>query len=118
MEILETASAGANNAQLTAFLEELEVKMPTEILALSASCDEVGVSMNIETTSMEAVALTLSQLRTFESIDSLSISAISEDTDDLGFVRVSFSLSCFYKPVPVPVEPGTTEVISEEGDFA
>ncbi len=96
LQALEDLSSNANNAALLAFLEELEVKMPQSVLFLSASCDEVGVSINAQTTSVEAVALAISQLRTFESIGDIAVSTISESSDEFGFTTVSFSLSCYY----------------------
>ncbi len=94
--MLEQQSAGAPNASLRAFFEELEQKMPQSVLALSATCDSVGVIMNIQAASMEAVAVTLAQLRSFESIQDLSIGTVAEATDELGLQSVTVSVSCYY----------------------
>ncbi len=84
------------NAELRAFLEELEAKMPTNIVVLSATCDSFGVTINVETSTMEEAAVTMSQLRTFESIVEISTSGVSQSQTDEGLGTVSFSIVCSY----------------------
>ncbi len=95
-EALEQQSVNYN-AGLKAFLEELEQKMPSRLLLLSASCDEFGVTLNITTSTMEDAAMTLSQLRSFETIKHLSIGGVSEDAGDGGVPVVTFSVVCAYE---------------------
>ncbi len=104
-----------NNAQIRAFLEELEEKMPTNLTVLSANCDNFGVTMNVQTASFEEAAKTIQQLRTFESITQISISSITEVENDGGTTSASFSLVCSYEPVveEVPEQSGEEFV---EGD--
>jgi type IV pilus assembly protein PilN len=87
------------NSKLTAFLSELEMKMPSSILVLSATCDEEGVTMNITVPSFSEAAVVLSQLRTFDSIAVIRISGVTEAKDDSGATTASFSVACGY-PVP------------------
>ncbi|MDD3347407.1 pilus assembly protein PilM [Oscillibacter sp.] len=93
--------ADSPNAQLEAFLTELERKMPSSLLLLSASCSAEGVTMNITTPGMEEAAVVISQLRSFESIVSMTVSTITEAVDDTGFTTASFSVSCGYEAAPV-----------------
>ncbi len=95
-ELLEEQAVGYN-AGLRDFLEELEQKMPSRLLLLSASCDEFGVTLNITTSTMEDAAMTLSQLRSFETIKHLSIGGVSEDAGDGGVPIVTFSVVCAYE---------------------
>ncbi len=101
-----------NNSALHAFLLELERKMPSNLMLLSASCDNSGVSLNIQVETMDDAAVVISQLRTFESLVNISISGISESTDNLSIPITTFSVSATYPvPEPIVVEPveGTTE---------
>lgn len=84
------------NAQLTAFFDELEIKMPSSILILSATCDAQGVSMNITVPGLEEAANVISQLRSFESIQSILVGTITETPNDAGVRTASFSLSAAY----------------------
>ena len=84
------------NDDLAAFINELEVKMPSNILLLSAVCTRDGVNMNINVPSYKEVAVVLVQLRTFESIKDIIISDVTETQDETGGTYVSFSVGCFY----------------------
>lgn len=84
------------NAELVAFLEELEAKMPSEISVLSATCNDSSVSMNVTVSNLEQAGATISQLRSFQTIQDITVSNISESTDNSGATRVSFSISCTY----------------------
>lgn len=84
------------NSRLTAFLSELERKMPSSILVLSATCDAQGVTMNITTPGLEEADVVVSQLRSFESITQMDVGTITESTDETGVETASFSVSCGY----------------------
>ena len=86
-----------HNAYLVDFMEELERKMPSSLLLMSAVCDEQGVSLNIVTPGMEEADVVIKQLRSFESIDKMVISTITESTDEGGISSATFSVSCGYK---------------------
>ncbi len=112
-----------NNAALRAFLEELEAKMPSNLLLLSASCDNFGVAMNIEVGTMEDSAVVLSQMRTFSSIEQIGVSSITESVNDLGEPIVAFSITCsYYQPEveeetpPVETEQPTDDEIAQLED--
>lgn len=94
------ADAEKPNAHLMDFISELEQKMPSEISVLSAVCANDGVSMNITVSSKDAAAAVIVQLRTFQSLSSVSVGAISESSDDNGIVQVSFAVNCLYGENP------------------
>lgn len=102
-------SSYTNNSSLKAFFEELEAKMPTNITVLSASCTNESVSMNITVPSFKEAAETLRQLRTFETIDVITCSAMSKGGDDKASL-VSFSVNCAYvvEEVPTTAEAETS----------
>ncbi len=111
--------AATPNAELTAFFQEMERKMPSSILVLSAVCTPDGITMNVTVPGMEAVAVVLDQLRSFESVESLSVSTITETTDETGYTTAAFSVSCVYLghgPVEeVPAAPAETPAPAESG---
>ncbi len=107
----------SNNANLREFLEELEDKMPSSILLLSASCDNFGVSMNVEVPDMESAAVVISQLDSFESIDKISVSGITEGANVAGVPIASFSISCEYvlpEQIEAPPTSSTQQDVVEE----
>ncbi len=85
-----------HNASLVAFLEELERKMPSDLLLMSAVCDNQGVILNIVTPGMEEANVVIKQLRGFESIKQLEISTITESTEQGGIPSTTFSVRCGY----------------------
>ena len=85
-----------HNAYLVDFLEELERKMPTSLLVMSAICDEQGVIMNMVTPGMEEANVIIKQLRGFETIKHLEISTITESMDEAGLSSATFAIRCAY----------------------
>ncbi|MFI3237948.1 MAG: pilus assembly protein PilM [Lachnospiraceae bacterium] len=108
IEVLETYGNENNNANLRAFMEELEDKMPSNLIALTADCTNESVSMSVEVETMDEAAVVISQLRTFESLDKIQVSTIEETYNDVGSAVVRFTIMCGYvteETVIVPVEP-------------
>lgn len=99
---LKTLSGSINspNDQLTDFIKELEQKMPSQILLLSAACDREKVAMNITVPNYSDVAVVLVQLRSFRSIKDIAISSVTKQTDQSGGGYVLFSLTCTYGTNP------------------
>jgi len=91
------AITNSPNDALVEFIEELEKEMPKQIRVLSAVCSTTGVDMNVVVDTKEQAAKVIVQLRGFESIDTVSVGAVAETTDDTGVTIVSFALSCLYK---------------------
>jgi len=88
------------NAQLVSFFEELERKMPSSILLLTAACRNEGVSLGVTVGSYTDAAAVISALRSFESLQQVEVSELTRAEDETGVGRVSFSVSCFYGPNP------------------
>lgn len=86
----------SNNANLLAFFEELEKKMPTTLTLLSANCTEENVSLNVTCPSFKEASETLRQLRSFATIDIIKVSAITEAEDENGLTMARFSAVCTY----------------------
>ena len=101
---LSGATVSPNDA-LIPFLDELERKLPSEIVTLSAAFTPDSVMLNATAPKLEDVSRILVQLRSFESIDVISISPITETADITGSSYVSFSVVCAYVPVTFVPEP-------------
>lgn len=86
------------NNELVAFIEELEEKMPSEIIVFTLNATRSGVSMNIQVESKAAVADVVSQLRTFSSVYVSHLSTITENVDESGKTTVSFDIDLSYVP--------------------
>lgn len=101
-------TARDHNAQLEAFFTELEQKMPSSILLLTASCSDEGVVLDVTVPAFKEAAVTINQLRSFASIDVVQVSEVTEDASESGVKRAAFTVSCLY---PVPVELETAEAV-------
>lgn len=89
-----------DNDRLVAFIEELEVKMPSEIIVLSMSSNASGVTLNVEVGSKQAAAKVLQQLRDFDSILVLDTTSVTDTIiDGSNRHNVSFSVNCVYSGV-------------------
>lgn len=75
------------NESLVAFLQELELKMPSTLVIDSFSSTGTGVSFTVEVANKKEAANTLMQLRKFESLTSVTTTGTSED--DSGIVTMS-----------------------------
>ncbi len=106
----------SNNDELVAFIEELEEKMPSEIIVLTLSASETTVSLNVQVESKTAAADVIMQLRTFDSIDVSSVSTITDVKDDEGNSTVSFSVECNYLETAAAAEDTEATEETTESD--
>ncbi|MCL2638867.1 MAG: pilus assembly protein PilM [Oscillospiraceae bacterium] len=104
-----------NNSGLADFFEELEEKMPSDILLLSAVCTNEGVIMNIRVPALETAAMVINQFHTFESVEHLEISSLTQGLDEAGFFFYSFTVNCLYEK-PIPPEKPAERVSSAATD--
>lgn len=85
-----------HNDNLVAFVEELEQKMPSDILVISMTASADNAVMNIEIGSKEAAAKVLQELSAFETIEVVSTSGLTDAKSEDGVHLVSFSVTCTY----------------------
>ena len=90
------------NEGLKSFIEEMEEKMPSDITVESFSSTGTQVSFSMRVTSKSAAANTLMQLRTFESLATVTTTGIDEAEDG----TVSMSVLCTYAD-PAPMDAAT-----------
>jgi len=87
------------NEGLKTFIEELEEKMPSDITVESFSSTGTQVSFSMRVGSKSAAANTIMQLRTFESLSTVTTTGIDEAEDG----TVSLSVLCTYSD-PAPLD--------------
>ena len=113
---------------IVTFLSELELRMPSELLVLSATCTEESITMNMTVPKKSDVARVMVQLREFESLWAISVPSIAESEDAVGASTISFTVTCMYAPSQnivaapefVPQEPsedGYYEDYDYSGDY-
>ena len=89
------------NEGLKTFIEELEEKMPSDITVENFSSTGTQVSFSMRVGSKSAAANTIMQLRTFESLSTVTTTGIDEAEDG----TVSLSVLCTYSdPAPLSGE--------------
>ena len=87
------------NEALKTFIEELEEKMPSDITVENFSSTGTQVSFSMRVGSKSAAANTIMQLRTFESLSTVTTTGIDEAEDG----TVSLSVLCTYSD-PAPLD--------------
>jgi type IV pilus assembly protein PilM len=107
-------SVDTRNRHLAEFFAELEEKMPSDMLLLSAVCTEDGVVMSIRAQSLETAARIITEFRTFESVEQVEVSSIAEGADVAGIAFFTFSVNCLYDPPVVVTAPASSENESED----
>lgn len=88
---------------LLSFLEEMEEKMPSDVVVVTMTAGVDGIHMNMTASSKDSVAMALMQLRSFETVSGVSTQELTEETSEEGKTVVSFSVNCSF------VEEGTGE---------
>jgi type IV pilus assembly protein PilM len=117
--MIDTDSSTVNDVFLT-FIDEMEEKMPKDLVVTSFTVSEGEGSMSLICGSKESAAETLMQLRSFKTILLNSASGITETTSDAGATEESFSvtfeLTEIVEEVPeeMPAEEGTDAIIIDE----
>ncbi len=108
------AGADTHNKYLYDFFTELEAKMPSAIVIMTADCNNDGVALNVKVPSFDEAAVVIRQFRSFESIDVIEVSDIVRSVDE-GMGLVEFTITCNY-PVPTTTTtlPPSTEASADE----
>ncbi|MFT3983977.1 MAG: pilus assembly protein PilM [Lachnospiraceae bacterium] len=87
------------NDRLPEFFKELERVLPASVNTLSFSVEAEKVSLNMNVESKEAAAKTIQELRTFQSLDTVTVTALNESVDELGSATVNFTVDCTYASI-------------------
>ena len=85
------------NENLVEFINELEQILPDSFYTNSFSSDDTGISMSVTVVGKPAAAETIKNIRNMKSIEEVSVSGITDSTDEAGNSMVTFSISGTYK---------------------
>ena len=80
------------NEQLRDFLEEMEQKMPSDLTLDSFTSDGTGVSFDLHVSNKNEAAQVLIQMRTFESLASVTTNSLEEGENS----EVTMTVTCTY----------------------
>jgi type IV pilus assembly protein PilM len=97
-----TEATETNNRRLVDFFEEIEAKMPSDMLLMSAVCTNEGVTMNIRVPTLETAAKVITEFHTFDSVNFIETSAITTGQDEAGFLYYTFTINCLYEKPAAP----------------
>ncbi len=86
------------NEGLKNFVDELETKMPSQSTVTAFSSDGTTANMSFKCSSKEEAANIVNNLRSFDSVAMISVSAYSDSVDEENLTsEVAFSVICTYK---------------------
>ncbi len=110
-----------SNDELVAFLQELENKMPSDIVISEFTSNAEGCIMVFNVTDLEEAGKVLQILRGFESVLDVAAPSI-EEAFDIRTGSYEFEVECFYKPIVIfeaapaadAAAPGTTPAPAAE----
>ena len=86
------AKTNTPNENLRDFLEEMEQKMPSDMTVESFTSTGTGVTFTLRTSGKSEAATVLIQLRTFESLATVTTTGLDEDENG----NVAMTVSCTY----------------------
>ena len=98
-------------AHIVEFLEEMEEKMPADVLVSTINSDNDSISITMSVSTKEEAADVYQQFCTFKSLEYVTIENLTDETTDAGDGLVTFTL------VGVYVEKSEEDVEGEEGEI-
>ncbi len=108
------------NDNILQFFDDMEHALPSDVNVLSLTVDSDAISVNMNVSSKEEVANTIQAFREFKSLESVSVTDITEDFSELGTITVNFTIDAVPAPVPFDGEQAeevqNTETIEVEED--
>lgn len=85
-----------HNDDLIAFIQELEQKMPADIMVLSLLASSDNITLNINVNTKASAAKVIQELDAFESISVVRTDGLTDTKEEDGTHVVSFTLNCIY----------------------
>lgn len=116
LDIIKKDAEG-NNKKLRKFFDEIEAKMPSDLLTLNAQCNASTVTLNCQCKDLDSVANVISAFRKFESIEvsDVSVPSISLDDSENGESTENFTVTATLAPDGSTANP---ETASSDGTVA
>lgn len=85
------------NGKLVEFIEEMEEKMPSSIKVNSFTSNRTGFTIGLSVNNKKEAAKVITQFRTFNCVQDVTVSAIADTKNESGVREVSFTLEGVYK---------------------
>jgi type IV pilus assembly protein PilM len=98
-------------AHIVEFLEEMEEKLPADVLVSTINSDNDSISITMSVSTKEEAADVYQQFCTFKSLEYVTIENLTDETTDAGDGLVTFTL------VGVYAEKSEEDVEGEEGEI-
>lgn len=83
-------------AHIVEFLEEMEEKMPADVLVSAMNGDDTSISITMSVSTKEEAADVYEQFCTFDSLESVTIDNITDETSDSGSGLITFTVVGVY----------------------
>lgn len=106
------------NENAREFISELEAKIPTAVVVTGFTSDNNGVSMPCTSTSYDAIADFIMQLKTIDCVDNAYVASITKQDSD-GEVTYEFSVTVNYVPMmqdPAAATDGADDAQTTEAE--
>lgn len=84
------------SAEIGAFIEEMEKKMPSDIYVRSLTSDSEGVIIDFNVKTKREAVKVIDEMEAFESIKNVEVQSLEEIKDELNNTIVNCIISCFY----------------------
>lgn len=109
LDVIKNDAEG-NNKKLRDFFEELEAKMPSDLLVMNAQCNSATVTMTCTCDTLDDVANVISDFRKFESITitNVSVPSVSLSESESGKKTENFTVTATLAPDGSAANPETT----------
>lgn len=85
------------NGKLVEFIDEMEQKMPSSIKVNSFTSNRTGFTIGLSVNNKKEAAKVITQFRSFNSVQDVTVSAIADTKNEGGVREVSFTLEGVYK---------------------
>ncbi|MGN0240150.1 MAG: pilus assembly protein PilM [Candidatus Weimeria sp.] len=110
LDVIKNDSEG-NNKHLRDFFEELEAKMPSDLVVMNAQCNASTVTMTCSCDTLDDVANVISDFRKFESIEitNVSVPSVTLSKSENGQKTENFTITATLAPDGSAANPVVTD---------
>ncbi len=91
--------ADANNNHIVSFIEEMEKKMPSNLVVSSMVSSDTGVTLTVTVNTTEEAASLIKAFRTFDSVGSVDVNSITISNDETGRETCAFTVTIEYSGI-------------------
>ena len=89
-------STYSTNEQCLAFINELEEKIPTNVIVQSFAASDTGITIPCTATNYDEIADFIVQLKTISCIQDVYVASVNKELKDDGTESFVYTLTCTY----------------------